>query len=45
VVHALLSKGADVNAKSDQGETALDAAKEKAHTDIASALMKAGARQ
>jgi hypothetical protein len=38
VVNYLLEKGADLSAKDDSGETALDKAKEKGHADIVTIL-------
>jgi ankyrin repeat protein len=41
----LITKGADVNAKGNSGETALSVAKEKGHTEIVELLRKHGARE
>jgi ankyrin repeat protein len=43
LVEALLARGADVNAKSTKGETALDFAKKRGSTTVVTALLKAGA--
>lgn len=43
VVEALLSKGADIDAKEWKGWTALHRASIKGHTDVATALLAAGA--
>jgi len=45
VVEALLGKGANVNAKDNDGATALMAAVHKGHTDIVQLLKKAGAKE
>jgi len=44
-VKALLAKGADVNVKNNNGNTALDAAKASGHTEIVQLLIKAGAKE
>ena len=44
-VQALLAKGADVNAKSKFGSTALRLAKEKEHKEIVRILKEAGAKE
>ncbi len=44
-VHALLAKGADVNAKDNKGGTALMAAKREGHKEIVRMLKKAGAKE
>ena len=44
-VQALLAKGADVNAKRDDGVTALMEAKKKGHKEIVQLLKKAGAKE
>lgn len=44
-VKALLSKGADVNAKADNGATALSVAKANGYDDIAQLLIKVGAKE
>jgi ankyrin repeat protein len=40
-----LGKGADVNAKINNGLTALEAAKRNGHTDVIQLLEKAGAKE
>ena len=44
-VQALLAQGADVNAKSKFGSTALRLAKEKEHKEIVRILKEAGAKE
>jgi ankyrin repeat protein len=44
-VQALLEGGADVNAKDDDGQTALTVATQAGHTEIAEMLKKAGAKE
>ena len=44
VVRALLANGAEVNARTFGGITALDAATEEAHADVGAALVNAGAK-
>jgi ankyrin repeat protein len=44
-VQALLAKGADVNAKINDGRTALICASEEGHSEIAQLLIKAGAKE
>jgi ankyrin repeat protein len=44
-VQALLAKGADENAKRDDGGTALMTAKKKGHKEIVQLLKKAGAKE
>lgn len=44
-VNDLLAKGADVNAKANNGEMALSLAKKKGHDKIARLLKKAGAKE
>jgi len=44
-VQVLLAKGADVNAKSKFGSTALRLAKEKEHKEIVRILKEAGAKE
>jgi ankyrin repeat protein len=43
IVQLLLEKGADVNAKDDDGRTALMLAAEKGHTEIVQLLLERGA--
>ena len=43
IVQALLAAGAEVNAKTDKGLTALIEAIEKGHTETVQALLAAGA--
>jgi ankyrin repeat protein len=43
LVEALLARGAEVNAKSSKGETALDFAKKRGDTKVVAALLRAGA--
>ena len=45
VVQELLAKGADVNAKDKDGDTALSVAKKNGHSDVAQLLIKAGAKE
>ncbi len=45
IVEALLAAGAKVNAKNNDGKTALSIAAEKGHTDIVELLKKAGAKE
>ena len=45
VVHTLLAKGADVNAKTKDGATALDAAKEVKQKEVILLLKQAGAKE
>jgi ankyrin repeat protein len=45
VVRTLVNRGADVNAKSTKGETALDFAKQKGATAVVDLLIKAGAKE
>jgi ankyrin repeat protein len=44
MVQALLLKGADVNAKTNDGRTALDAAKSGGDAEVRAILMQAGAK-
>ena len=44
VVQALLAKGADVNAETNDGQTALDAAKAGGRPAVRALLAKAGAK-
>jgi ankyrin repeat protein len=44
-VHALLTQGADVNAKDKLGFTALRLAKEKEHKEIVRILKEVGAKE
>ena len=44
-VQALLAQGADVNAKNNDGKTALIWAKEQGHKEIDRMLKKAGAEE
>ena len=43
MVHALLAKGADVNAKSSGGATALMLASQDGHLEVVNALLAKGA--
>ena len=45
IVKLLLDKGADVNAKSKDGDTALKAASVKGHTEIVELLKAHGAKE
>ena len=45
IVKYLLKKGANVNLRDNDGETALGAAKGKGYTDIVQLLEKAGAKE
>jgi ankyrin repeat protein len=45
MVELLVSKGADVNAKDEIGETALDCAARCGHFEIAHLLKNAGAKE
>jgi len=45
VVKLLLEKGAEVNARANNGFTALGEAKKKGHIDIVQLLEKAGAKE
>jgi ankyrin repeat protein len=42
IVELLLTKGADINIKDRQGQTPLQIAQEKGHTEIADLLKKRG---
>jgi len=44
IVQALLSKGAEVNAKDNNGQTALMFASDKGHQEVKELLIKAGAK-
>ena len=44
-VKELIKAGADVNAKTDDGRTALSAAKERGNTNIVKLLKAAGAKE
>jgi ankyrin repeat protein len=44
VVQALLAKGTEVNAKANNGGTALMAASQNGHREIRELLLKAGAK-
>ena len=44
VLQALLAKGADVNAKMDNGGTALDVARSGKHDDVRDLFVQAGAK-
>jgi ankyrin repeat protein len=44
VVQALLAKEAEVNAKRNDGRTALDAAKAGGHVEVRALLLQAGAK-
>ena len=44
-VKELLAKGADVNVKTNHGETALYIAKAGGHSEVAQLLIKAGAKK
>jgi uncharacterized protein len=43
-VQRLLAKGAEVNAKMDDGRTALMIASQKGHAEVSALLIKAGAK-
>jgi ankyrin repeat protein len=45
VVKILLSKGVDINAKNNKGETALSIARGKSFSDVVKLLKAAGARE
>jgi len=45
VLELLLAHGADVNAKTEKGQTAISLAKEKGHTEIVELLRKHGAKE
>jgi ankyrin repeat protein len=44
IVQALLNKGADVNAKANNGVTALMLASQNGHQEVKELLIKAGAK-
>jgi ankyrin repeat protein len=44
VVRALLDAKADVNARNDSGDTALDLATTRGHNDVRALLLQAGAK-